>query len=258
MYAHGKTAGYLYQASLRAELSERLGVTWQPVQRGTADIAGVPRHLVEHFSQRRAEILGVMAQRGESSARAAQIATLATRHPRAARRPGPTLGAEDDTKATQHRTVRLLSPLKTDLAEWRLASGRPHGEALVFPGQTGALWSVAAYQSWRRRSFGSARVAVDNLKTTPYAMRHSFASLLLHEGRSVIYVARQLGHDARLTLTRYGHVIDELEDQPRIDAEEAIRQARVPSRVPSPFPPTANGPTTATNEKTPLLPGIPG
>ena len=41
-------------------------------------------------------------------------------------------------------------------------------------------------------------------------LRHSFASLLLHERRSVIYVARQLGHDARLTLTRYGHVIDEL------------------------------------------------
>ena len=42
----------------------------------------------------------------------------------------------------------------------------------------------------------------------PYDLRHSFASLLLHEGRSVIYVARQLGHDARLTLTRYGHVIE--------------------------------------------------
>ena len=40
--------------------------------------------------------------------------------------------------------------------------------------------------------------------------------LLLHEGRSVIYVARQLGHDARLTLTRHGHVIDELDDQPRV------------------------------------------
>ena len=38
---------------------------------------------------------------------------------------------------------------------------------------------------------------------TPYALRHSFASLLLHEGRSVIYVARQLGHDARLTLGTY-------------------------------------------------------
>jgi hypothetical protein len=50
--------------------------------------------------------------------------------------------------------------------------------------------------------------------------------LLLHEGRSVIYVARQLGHDARLTLTRYGHVMDELEDTPRIEAEGAIADAR--------------------------------
>jgi hypothetical protein len=50
--------------------------------------------------------------------------------------------------------------------------------------------------------------------------------LLLHEGRSVIYVARQLGHDARLTLTPYGHVMDELEDSPRIEAEVAIADAR--------------------------------
>jgi integrase len=57
-------------------------------------------------------------------------------------------------------------------------------------------------------------------------LRHSYASLLLHEGRSVIYVARQLGHDARLTLTRYGHVIDELEDTPQMDAEAAITEAR--------------------------------
>ena len=42
----------------------------------------------------------------------------------------------------------------------------------------------------------------------------------------VIYMARQLGHDARLTLTRDGHVIDELEDMPRIEAEAAIADAR--------------------------------
>jgi hypothetical protein len=46
----------------------------------------------------------------------------------------------------------------------------------------------------------------------------------------VIYVARQLGHDARLTLTRYGHVIDELEDMPRIEAEAAIANARTERR----------------------------
>ena len=65
----------------------------------------------------------------------------------------------------------------------------------------------------------------------PYDLRHSFASLLLHEGRSVIYVARQLGHDARLTLTRYGHVIDELEDRPRVEAEVAIADARLAVRT---------------------------
>lgn len=47
----------------------------------------------------------------------------------------------------------------------------------------------------------------------------------------MIYVARQLGHDARLTLSRYGHVIDELDEQPRIDAETAIQEARVRSRL---------------------------
>lgn len=68
----------------------------------------------------------------------------------------------------------------------------------------------------------------------PYDLQHSFASLLLHEGRSVIYVARQLGHDARLTLTRYGHVIDELEDAPRLEAESAIANARLAVRATDP------------------------
>ena len=49
----------------------------------------------------------------------------------------------------------------------------------------------------------------------PYDLRHSFASLLLHEGRSVIYVARQLGHSAALTMKIYGHVIEELDEAPR-------------------------------------------
>ena len=47
----------------------------------------------------------------------------------------------------------------------------------------------------------------------------------------MIYVARQLGHDARITLTTHGHVIDELDDAPRIAAEDAIRAARAGSCV---------------------------
>ena len=42
----------------------------------------------------------------------------------------------------------------------------------------------------------------------------------------MIYVARQLGHGADLTLGTYGHVIEELEDAPQLPAEEAIRRAR--------------------------------
>jgi integrase len=60
----------------------------------------------------------------------------------------------------------------------------------------------------------------------PYDLRHSFTSLLLHEGRSVIYVARQLGHSAALTMRTYGHVIEELDEAPRISAEDAIIEAR--------------------------------
>ncbi|MDQ1464193.1 MAG: hypothetical protein QOC73_1134 [Actinomycetota bacterium] len=44
----------------------------------------------------------------------------------------------------------------------------------------------------------------------------------------MIYVARQLGHGAGLTMSTYGHVIDELEDAPNLDAESAIRHARSP------------------------------
>jgi site-specific recombinase XerD len=84
---------------------------------------------------------------------------------------------------------------------------------------------VAAAGAWRRRAFHCAAAEAGVSAATPYALRHSFASLLLHEGRSVIYVARQLGHDARLTLSRYGHVIDELEDEPRVDAETVIHRA---------------------------------
>ena len=95
----------------------------------------------------------------------------------------------------------------------------------MFPGPSG-LWAKTTYDNWRKRAFDRACKAAKVENATPYTLRHSFASLLLHEGRSVMYVARQLGHDARLTLTTYGHVMDELDDEPRLAAEDAIRRDR--------------------------------
>jgi conjugative relaxase-like TrwC/TraI family protein len=77
IYDHAKTAGYIYEANLRWELSRRLGVRWQEVRNGIAEIEGFdPEHL-RAFSTRRAEILAATAP--DASARARQVAALDTR-----------------------------------------------------------------------------------------------------------------------------------------------------------------------------------
>lgn len=139
------------------------------------------------------------------------------------------------SKTRQRRSVRVLGPLAADLAAWKLVSADTADDALVFPGIDGEPWTREAYKSWVRRTFKPAAQAAGRPDATPYTLRHSFASLLLHEGRSVIYVARQLGHAAELTLGTYGHVIEELDDAPQLDAEDAIRAARG-EEVPSQFP----------------------
>ena len=79
LYTHAKTAGYLYQSALRDQLTIGLGVRWGAVSRGSAEIAGVPSDVLEHFSQRRAEIREAMAQRGSAGSDAARVAALDTR-----------------------------------------------------------------------------------------------------------------------------------------------------------------------------------
>ena len=44
---------------------------------------------------------------------------------------------------------------------------------------------------WRKRAFARACKAANVGSATLYALRHSFASLLIHEGRSVMYVAKR-------------------------------------------------------------------
>ena len=79
LYAHGKTAGYLYEARLRAELTRELGVAWTPVRNGIADVDGVPADVLRAFSRRRAQIEAALEERGASGPRAAQAAALDTR-----------------------------------------------------------------------------------------------------------------------------------------------------------------------------------
>ncbi|MEZ5078185.1 MAG: MobF family relaxase [Solirubrobacterales bacterium] len=57
LYEHAKTASYVYEAHLRHELTHRLGVKWQSVEKGIADIRGFTKEQLRQFSTRRAEIL---------------------------------------------------------------------------------------------------------------------------------------------------------------------------------------------------------
>lgn len=79
LYLHASTAGYLYEAQLRCELTDRLGVDWGPVHNGIADIVGIDQEVRDHFSDRRKEIEEHLDEVGFRTARAAQLATLVTR-----------------------------------------------------------------------------------------------------------------------------------------------------------------------------------
>lgn len=136
------------------------------------------------------------------------------------------LGDVKATKTGKTRSVRLLGPLASDLAQWRLFSGRPPADALVFPRSNGAAWSDFDWRNWRKRVFAPAAAAAQLENVRPYDLRHSFVSLLIAEGASVVEVARQAGHSPTMALTTYAHVIEELEGAERQPAETVIRQAR--------------------------------
>src|SRR3954447_10243219 len=120
IFRQGKTAGFIYQARLRQEVTERLGLEWGEVRKGAADLAGFSRELVEHFSQRRKEILEVLERRGESSLLAAQTAALATRAGKDYGVPMERLREEWRARAAEHgldrqRCEELLSKAPAQL-----------------------------------------------------------------------------------------------------------------------------------------------
>ena len=115
LFAFQKAAGMLYNATLRVELSARLGVEWHPVDRnGQADIDGVPQELIELFSKRRQDVERRGAQR---------VAALEARL-------GRTL--TDDERAEQYQFATYdTRPAKTGHGDEATLHGRWRMEADV-------------------------------------------------------------------------------------------------------------------------------
>jgi len=83
LYRHKLAAGYLHESELRHRLTERLGVRWQPVRNGIADIDGFTREQIMAFSQRRQQIEAWRNDHGlADTAVGNEVATLATRSPK--------------------------------------------------------------------------------------------------------------------------------------------------------------------------------
>jgi conjugative relaxase-like TrwC/TraI family protein len=81
LYQAAKTGGYLYQAHLRAEISQRLGLEWGPVHKGAAELKEIPASVLAEFSRRRHEMERSAAEGGFSlrSKRSAEAAAVDTR-----------------------------------------------------------------------------------------------------------------------------------------------------------------------------------
>lgn len=144
------------------------------------------------------------------------------------------LGQEKTTKTGRTRIVPLLKPLADDL--------KCHRPGLLFPRADGQHWRDHDIRNWRRRiwQLAAVEIGIGELATTghgrskrssyhgavPYDLRHSFASLMLAEGRNPLEVAEMLGHSPKILLDTYAHVIEELRGQPPVPAEQRVLEAR--------------------------------
>jgi integrase len=109
-------------------------------------------------------------------------------------------GRVKSLKNRRPRSVRLLEPLRDDL-EPRFARAGP-----VIARSDDRFWRETDWRNWRRRVFRPAAASAALAGARPYDLRHSFASLLIAEGRlSIVDIAAQLGHNPTVCLDIYGH-----------------------------------------------------
>lgn len=99
-------------------------------------------------------------------------------------------------------------------------------DQLVFGRPDGGPWLDYDFRNWRKRAFRPSARAAGVAEARPYDLRHSFVSLLIQEGVSIVEVARQAGHSPQECLRTYAHVFEEFDPAERLPAEAAISAAR--------------------------------
>jgi len=122
-------------------------------------------------------------------------------------------GAEKTTKTGEDRVVPILWVLREDFNDL----GRQVGAERVVQGDNldGHNW---ASRVWRP----ACSRARPRKGISPYSLRHTFASLLIAEGRNPWQVAALMGHaNPQMVITTYGHLFAEAELAPPAPMEPA-------------------------------------
>jgi site-specific recombinase XerD len=130
------------------------------------------------------------------------------------------------TKTGVERSVPLLDAVRSDLDHWRHMSD--HGDdMLVFPSNTGREWAPHDWRNWRRRVFAPAAHAAGlPEQVRPRDLRTSLASLLVHEGRSIVEVAALLGHSPTTLVRDYARILGDADPSARRPADVVVAEAR--------------------------------
>ena len=113
-------------------------------------------------------------------------------------------------KSHQRRRVDMSRQLSATLLNWR----RRLRARCLKKGVEMSEWVFASRQGPAleernlRRVFTRMLLKAELRKVRIHDLRHTFASLLLQHGESVVYVKEQLGHSSiQITVDTYGHLI---------------------------------------------------
>lgn len=133
-------------------------------------------------------------------------------------------GREKRTKTGRERAVPIVAPLAEDLAELHAGEARP-ASGIVAPFHTD-------HRNWTTRVWRPARARA-GLDVPPYALRHTFASLLIAEGRNPWQVSLMGHSNPQMVITTYGHLFAEAELAEPRSMEEAAVEARQAASISS-------------------------
>ncbi|HEX7353855.1 MAG TPA: MobF family relaxase [Mycobacteriales bacterium] len=118
VFRQARTAGAVYQATLRGQLTCRLGVAWGPVHKSVAEIDGIPDEVCREFSTQHVRIEDECARSGSESRAARQRAAYRTR-------PGKSHRSPDQLRPGWEARVRDLGHDPARMIDGAIGQGVP-------------------------------------------------------------------------------------------------------------------------------------